>query len=558
MPLTGRSLPKLLPFALASVLAATACTSGSDDKPPAPRATASAPATATGQPDRRRPVVAFLQPERRAVMMADAAGRTWKAADAAPRESTSIGATRWPSELVWSPDASRLAWTDRMEAGGTAQIHLLDVRSGEKTSRPCPCEGVGFLGDDVVSLSSDGSSLLLFPPEGNARRIALDERLRPYSRLATGGADDVTLFSPLPDGPGVARGEGTLAVAGRRGKVRELVTAKQPTTFAGALRQPGGQALAWSNSDSGGACWSRQTVLTHRVTTGGPRRSLPDDAAFRHALVDQARLVTFLAWAGDGLTATFSALAGCQVMYPERSASYYLRDGRWTYLGKGMLGIALGADGRVVRLEDPVYTSGDAEATAPTTGTLTLTTGGRKQVLAKGVSLFSLTPAETEAARPPTAVAAQPRAVVTAEDDHGDRLPAAVRELARTLEAAAAEGDRDRLVELCDPCTKGEHDWIRSDDGPRTVLRAIRTHPTKAAEDELIYPNLTTCVDEPHKDISCTPQQLTDAAALGVKPGLSPGLEYGGSSFHAGEGVSVPLTVHIEGGTAQWTGLAAG
>ncbi|WP_328351731.1 hypothetical protein OG800_07885 [Streptomyces sp. NBC_00445] len=556
MNLIGRRLPRLLPFALASVLAATACTSsGSDDQRPQRRATATAPAT--GNPDKRRPVVAFLQPEQRAVMMADADGRTWKAADLAPSGSTT-SAMHWPFELVWSPDASRLAWIDPVE-GRTGQIHLLDVRSGEKTSRPCPCDGVGFLGNDAVSLSSDGSSLLLFPPEGNARRIALDKRLRPYSRLATGGTDDVTVFSPLPEGPGVLRGQGTLAVADRQGRVRELVTARQPTTFGSARRQPAGTGLAWANMDSGGACWSRQSVLTHPVvTTGAARRSLPDDAAFRHAHVEEARLIIFLAWAGDGLTVTFSALNNCQVMYPERTASYYLRDGRWTYLGKGMLGIALGTDGRVVRLEDPVYADAPyAEATAPTTGTLTLSTGIGKQVLARGVSLFSLTPAETHAARPPTAAAAQPKAGVTDEDDHGTPLLAAVRELARNIEAAAAEDDRDRLVELCDPCTEGEHDWIRSDDGPRTVLRAIRTHPMKAADNELIYPNLTECVDEPDQDISCTPQQLRDAAALGVKPGIAPGGQYGGSSYLTGEGVLVPLTVHTKGGTAQWTGLAA-
>ncbi|MZF88754.1 hypothetical protein [Streptomyces sp. SID5643] len=555
---TGPRLPGLLPVFLATVLAATACTSAGDE-PAAPK---SRPATTpTGKPDRQHPVAAFLQPGREAVMMTDAAGRIWKAADLPPSTATSSFDTeRLPSELLWSPDAGRLAWIDPGGVGQTGQIHLLDVRSGQLASRPCPCAGLGFLGEDAVSLANDGRSLLLFPPSGKARRIALDKRLPPYSQLATGGADDVTLFSLLPEGEDIHRGEGTLVVADREGKVRPLLPDKGTTSFAEAHRQPGGEAVTWADLESSGACWSVQTVQTHPGTPGmGARKRLPDDAAFRHALVEQPRMVTHLAWAGDGLTLTYSALSTCQVMAPERTASYHLRDGRWTYLGGGMLGIAFGAEGRVVRLKDPVYPKGDIADTAdPTTGTLTLSTDGRELVLGKGVSLFALTPAESAAARPPRSAAAQPAAGVAAVDDHGARLPAAMRQLARDIANAAARGDSDRLVDLCDPCSAGEHDWIRSDDGPRHVLRAIRTHPMRQPGGDLLYPGLTTCVDEPGKDISCTPQHLHDAAALRLKPGLAPGMEYGGSSYTASDAVSVPLTLHLEKGTARWTGLAAG
>ena len=558
MPRTGHRLRGFRALALATVLAAAACTSASDG-PAAPK---SRPAsTATGKPDRQHPVAAFLQPAREAVMMADAAGRTWKAADLPPSTATSSFDTeRLPSQLVWSPGASRLAWIDPGGVGQTGQIHLLDVRSGRLASRPCPCAGLGFLGEDAVSLATDGRSLLLFPPGGKARRIALDKRLSPYSQLATGGADDVILFSLLPEGGDIHRGEGTLVVADRKGTVRPLLPGKGTTSFAEAQRKPGSAAVAWADLESNGACWPLQTVKTHLGTAGaGAHRSLPDDAAFRHALVELPRMVTHLAWAGDGLTLTYSALSTCQVMSPQRAVSYYLRDGRWTYLGNGMLGVALGAEGRVVRLEDPVYAKADiTDTAAPTTGTLTLTTGGGELVLGKGVSLFALTPAESAAARPPEASAAQPAARVVAVDDQGARLPATVRQLARDIADAAGRGDTDRLVELCDPCSTGERDWIRSDDGPRNVLRAIRTHPLRQPGGDLLYPGLTMCVDEPDQDISCTPQQLHDAAALRLKPGSAPGLEYGGSSYNASDAVVVPLTLRLEKGRARWTGLAAG
>ncbi|MGW1509432.1 hypothetical protein [Streptomyces sp. NPDC002394] len=550
-PRAGHRPRRLLPCVLATLLATVACTS-TGGGPPTPRATASTPAVRA--PDRQHPVLAFLRYEKEpdmAVVMADAAGRTWKAADVPPVYSPLAGSRSWPTRLVWSPDADRLAWLDEDDWAETGEIHLLDVRTGRETSRPCPCSGVGFLGEDAVSLSTDGRSLLLFPPDGTARRIALSEHLLPYSKLAAGGADDVVLFSKLTEGPGlgVFRGEGTLAVADRRGKVRQLLPGKGHTILHETRRQPGGPAVAWSNHDSGGVCWGRESVLTHAVTTGGPRRPLPDDAAFRHALVPEARLVTSLDWAGDGLTVTFSALPNCSVMYPERSASYYVHDGRWTYLGSGMLGIAYGADGRVARFDAPVYGKATIDS-GPTTGRLTLTTGGERHVLGEGVSLFAFTPAESAAARPPSAPAPQPSEGVTAEDDHGAPLPDAVRVLARNIEAAAAEGDTGRLDALCDPCSTAEHDWIRSAEGPRAVLRAIRTHPRRV-DAELVYPGPGSCADAIDREDTCTPQQLRDAAVLGLKPGLGP-------SYSAAEAVRVPLTLRIEGGTARWTGLAAG
>ncbi|WP_433455354.1 hypothetical protein ACQPXS_45610 [Streptomyces sp. CA-142005] len=536
-------------------LAAAACSVGHDDpRPPRPDSSA-AP---TGQPDKLHPVVAFVQPAHGSVLVADASGRTWKAADMRPSASVYDTAAQWPTKLAWSPGGRRLAWLDAPnDVDQTGQIHIVDVRTGKETARPCPCQGIGFLGDDAVSLSSDGSSLLLFPAAGGARRVALTARQRPYSRLVAGGTDDVVLFSPLLDGPGVERGQGTLAVADRKGTVRLLLPAKGRTTFGDAQRQPHGTGLVWSSADSGGACWTLSSVYTHPVTTSGdPRSSLPHDAALRHALVTQARLVTSLAWVGDGITTTFSAVPTCQVMFPARTVSYYLRDGHWTYLGSGMLGIALGADGRVVRLEDPVYPrTHEVDEQAITTGTLTLTAHGRKRVLATGVSQFVLTPAESAAARPPTTPAREPGEGVTAEDDHGARLPAAVRKLAGEIEDAAARGHTRRLAALCDPCSATVRRWVSSGDGARDVLRAIRTHPRRLSGGLLIYPEGSTCVDEPHKDISCTPQQLRDAAVLALKPGVSPGLGYGGSAFTTADAVRVPLTLSFEGGTAQWTGL---
>ncbi|MFJ7990048.1 hypothetical protein [Streptomyces sp. NPDC096351] len=541
---------------LAGTIAAGGCTAG-DDAPPSgarPAGGAAGPA-----PDRDHPVLAFVQPQKRTVMLADAAGRTWLAARS--------GATP-PTTVVWSPDGRRLAWLDVEASGGTGEIHIYDVATGKPYSQACPCHGLGFLGEDLATLAADGSSLALFPPgfpAEPARRVPLSTGRGAYARLAAGGPADVVVFAALPEGPGVTRGQGILAAVDRRGTVRELLPAKRPSTFTDALRSPDGKALAWGTADSGGACWTRSTLLTHSGRTAtDPVRHLPGDLPFRRALIgDRQRTVSSFAWAGDGVTVTYGPLQSCQVPSPDRFVSYYVRDGVRTFLGTGMLGIALGADGRVARLAGDESSQGLTRAPsgiADYTGTLTLTSADGDHTLAKGVSAFAFTPAETAAARRPAAAPQPPAATVTSVDDHGKRLPDAVVRLARRIEEAAVRGDTAGLVALCGTCGAGVHEWIRGKDGPAAVLRAIRTHPGRNGTEGLMYPGLSSCVDEPGQDITCTPQQLRDVALLGARPDESD-VDYGGVVYNTwgGDLPQVPLLFRTDAkGEALWTGLAAG
>ncbi|MFI9122548.1 hypothetical protein ACIGW0_24705 [Streptomyces bikiniensis] len=542
---------------LAGVIAAAGCTATGDGADPA-GSRPSGGVTGSG-PDRTRPVLAFVQPEERAVMLADAAGRTWRAAP--------TGAVP-PSEVVWSPDGRRLAWLDEEDESGTGELHVYDVAKGTLRSEACPCHGIGFLGEDLATLAVDGASLALFPPgypAERARRVPLGKNKGTYARLATGGSDDVVVFGVLPEGPGVFRGQGTVSAVDRRGTVRELLPPGKPSTFTDALRAPDGKALAWGTSDSGGACWTRSTLLTHSGGTAGePVRHLPDDAAFRRALIgDRQRSLTSFAWAGDGLTVTYGPFGSCQVLSPERFVSYYVRGGVRTFLGSGMIGIALGADGRVARLTGNAPTTGlprSPSGVAHHTGTLTLTSEGRELPLGKGVSVFVFTPAESAAARPPAAAPQPPGAAVTTVDDHGGKLPEAVVRLARQIEEAAVRGDTERLVALCGTCRPGVHEWIRGEGGAAAVLRAVRTHPGRNGAEGLMYPALSSCVDQPGQDITCTPQQLGDVALLGLRPDEG-NVDYDGVVYGTWNGgpAMVPLLVRIDAkGEALWTGLAAG
>ncbi|MFI8352198.1 hypothetical protein [Streptomyces cyaneofuscatus] len=539
------------------MIAAVGCTATDDGAAPA-ETRPSTGATGAG-PDRTRPVLAFVQPEKRAVMLADATGRTWLAAR--------TGANP-PAEVVWSPDAGRLAWLDGKRSGGTGELHIYDVAKGRLHSQPCPCSGVGFLGRDLATLAVDGTSLALFPsgyPTERARRVPLSKGQGAYAQLADGGPDDVVIFDALPEAPGITRGQGIVSAVDRRGTVRGLLPAKKPSTFTDALRAPDGKALAWGTSDSGGACWTRSTLLTHSGGTAEkPVRHLPEDAAFRRALIgDRQRSLTSFAWAGDGLTVTYGPLEGCQVLGPERFVSYYVRDGVRTFLGTGMIGIALGADGRVARLAADSSSAGLTRAPsgiAGYTGTLTLTLRGREQPLGKGVTAFAFTPAETAAARPPTAAPQPPDEAVTTVDDHGKRLPEAVVQLAGKIEEAAVRGDTARLVALCGTCRPEVHEWIRGEGGAVAVLRAIRAHPGRNGGEGLMYPGLSSCVDEPEQDITCTLQQLRDVALLGLRPDED-NVDYGGIVYTSWGGgpTMVPLLVRTDAkGVALWTGVAAG
>ncbi|MGW1893379.1 hypothetical protein ACWCP6_24495 [Streptomyces sp. NPDC002004] len=538
--MTGRAarVRAALTVLTALALLLTACSTSHDGKDGA--------GSAGGKADRHAPVLAFVRPRQGAVMLADAHGRTWQGA----RPGAPVG------ELRWSPDGSVLAWLDADTSSAEGRrLHLLGIRSGRERRMPCPCQGLGFLGDDVATLSAGGEALLLFPPTGAPKRVALSRHLADYSKVAAGGPDRVAVMAPLPETV-AGRGQNELLTVGRDGTVRHALPDHPPVSFISGLESPSQDGLVWTSIDTGGACWNLSDVhffgyrdAAHRVT----RR--PHDAVFARTLLAPSYSVSQPAWAGKGITLTFGPAIGCHVAFPARYVSYYLENGTWRYLGSGMLAVGFGADGRAARLTVaglPRSYNGDGPA-PDLVGDLRYTdASGTEKTIARQVSAFAFTPRESGAAPPPKA-AAPPRPPTVAQvDDRGGSLPEPVRALAERIRKAAAAGDTATLRSLCAPCDDAWHSRITTADGRRDLARLMLSHPARA-DDGFVFPGLAVhqCNDAPAQDTSCTADQIQDVALAHIPSDVD--LDHQGSLYKTDRGKSVQLRVR-PGGTARWVG----
>ncbi|MGA5897316.1 TolB family protein [Streptomyces venetus] len=460
------------------------------------------------------PVIAFVRPVANEIVLADATGRTWRGARLKAKAD----------DVRWSPDGSALAWIDDDGDGyhgsGGRRLHRLDVATGHERATPCACQGVGFLGDEAATLTADGDALLFLPAAGQVRRAQLSVPQSDYAKVAAGGRDAVTIANMLPEEK-AGRGQYELVAADRSGTVRPFLPAGAPTAIAEGVQSPDGRRIAWESADSGGACWNVGNVLVAAYGKKGrqaPER--PTDAAMGRALLNDRVLVTGLAWAGQGLTVTFGPQSGCQAVPPERFLSYYLRDGKWRFIGSGMLAVGYGGQGRVARLlvpERPEPLKPD-EYAFPLLGDLEFTDGrGERHVLGSRVSTFVFTPAESARAAAP-APAAEPKPTgVARTGDRGEPVPAHLRALAQRIKDAAEDDDAARLRALCDPCDDETRATLGTTKGRRELVRLLSSHPGRT-ENGIVFPGLAAhrCVDQPAQDITCTAAQIHDITLLDI------------------------------------------
>ncbi|MGW3340590.1 hypothetical protein ACWDCL_24285 [Streptomyces sp. NPDC001009] len=497
------------------------------------------------------PVLAFVRPLAREIMLADADGRTWRGA-------RSNAATDY---VRWSPDGSALAWIDNENdprSHDGRRLHRLDIATGHEQKIPCACHGVGFLGAEVATLTSDGDALLLVGAGRGARRVPLRNPVGDYAKLAAGGRDTVTVADPLPEQE-AGRGQYQLLAVDGSGTVRPFLPARMPTSMVEGLQSPDGRRIAWSSADSGGACWIHGNALLATYGRKGRQApARPADAAMTRALLKERVLVTGLAWAGDGLTVTFGPLQGCQAVPPARFVSYYLHDGKWRFIGTGMRAVGYGGQGRSARIlvTTRALPRTDEEFYLPVLGDLEFTDRHHERhALGSGVSEFAFTPAESARA-PAPAAAEEPRASgVVGTTDRGEPVPAHLRALAQRIKDAAENDDPARLRALCGYCDDETKTAIGTAKGRRELVKLLSSHPGRK-ENGIVFPGLAAhrCVDEPGQNITCTAEQLADIALLGIPTTDSTDLEtYTGQVYEPSLEGRLQLRSG-SGGKALWVG----
>jgi hypothetical protein len=305
-------------------------------------------------------------------------------------------------QLRWSPDGTRLVWLDRQGDGlGTISIHIAPVSGGTAIEKPCPCSGVDFLGGQVVTMSADGTGLLLFAPDGTVSRSALDKPQPEGSGVVARLADRVIVDVPLDERTASYRGQLTLITVAADGKTSSVLKpAGAETSYRGGAVSPGADRLAFEEQPSSGACSSTSSLRTVKLSTGRlSDPGLPEDNAFDYAGLTDDRLMLNLEWAGTDLVVTFAPQLGCVSAPASSLVTYRWNEQGWTQLGTGWYAAAYGATAGEVAIAAPDNVPESVGAAAD--GRLTIMPRDQKITVAEHVSSFVLTPAEIAGGKAP-------------------------------------------------------------------------------------------------------------------------------------------------------------
>lgn len=461
---------------------------------------APSPASETGPFDSTTAVLAFHQGDR--VRFANASGRVWG----------DIPATA--PDWAWSADGRHLSWLDEN------RLHVVDSATGEDQSQPCPCSGLGRLGNRFATLSSSGAALLLFTPGAETERVPLS-RTMPYASVVTGGEDRVMIAEPIPEELSDYRDQSALAEVDASGIVTSMIEGKAEVSARTGATSPAGTRIAIIDAPSGDGCYTKAGVLSLRYQEQNPawERAIPSDEPYTTAVLDEVNLITGVHWAGDDLVVVFGPKPTCHILLNSRYVAYRLTNGEWEHLATGVSDLGFGAQGRsyTVEIPDHAETKDDNPY-----GTLVITTaaGARKEV-GSDVEAFVLTPAEEAAGVVKARAIPKPEAVARTTD-HGEPIPTAYQDLAQQIAAALDANDTAALESLCAKCDEQTRQQITTEEGRAALRRLLRTHP--AVDDRsATFPGVAVkrCVDVPQSDEACTKEQIHDIGLLDVEAGVA-------------------------------------
>jgi hypothetical protein len=481
------------------------------------------------------PLVAFHQDDR--MRFADSTGRVW----------SEVPVTSETPHATWSADSEHFAWLD------DSRLHIVEAKTGEDHEQPCPCAGLGRIGDSFGTLSADGGALLLFDlGQGvESTRVPLPRPMATSSSVVAGGADQLVVVEPIPEEKAAYRGQSALLAMGRDGTVRPMIDGDSAVSLWNGFISPDNNRIATIDSPSSGACSTTPGLLVLDSTTINRKaeRSVPGDAAMAGALLGDVRLITGVTWADDGVVVTFGPNPSCQANYRTRYVTYHLKGSTWQYLRSGLLAAGFGGHGRAYGIE--LAEDIKVPVAKALSGKLVLTgADGARKELGEGVKALWPTPQEQQAGRPAPSGSASADITVT---ERGEPLDDRFQALAKQVSKALESNDSQALGELCAKCDSDTLELIKTPEGRDRLRGSLTAHPA-VARGAATFPGLSllACVDAPTGADACTTQQIQDSGTLALPPESS-SFDNPGSVYSAPVKGSVRFTLD-DSGTARWVG----
>jgi hypothetical protein len=230
-----------------------------------------------------------------------------------------------PIAYDWSEDG--LAWVS------DGQVNVLLAGERRPRSWPCPCSGVAWVGDEVLSLERDGQRLIWIDPQQTELRTTPTRGVPPHLPSLLGivsGEPVVAAFESEPD----RATPSALFALGPSGSARRLTADAHGSIY---LRSPSSSpdSLGFLASLSGGVCFSTVNAgVVSADRAGEIALSFPPSP-----FGDEPTWIRSLQVAADGTVSAAIAPIGCDKNgYPENEVPlaehYLLEDGRWRPTGE--------------------------------------------------------------------------------------------------------------------------------------------------------------------------------------------------------------------------------
>ncbi len=226
------------------------------------------------------------------------------------------------------------------------QIGVLAEGSDRVRTWPCPCSGIAWDGDEVISVEQDGGALVRVDPQSEKLRVARLANLPPYSPTLLGvvaGVPVAAAFGREPD----------RSTYSRLFRIESGAAVELPVNAHGYVFQPwpsaSPRALAFVAGVSSGACFSTQRIGVVSAARGGKI-----GVGFPPAPLGEELIVVRSAQvAADGSVSAMVGRLGCDedgIMEDEEPPfqRYLLEGGKWQPSGEEGFDVQAAGDGLAV------------------------------------------------------------------------------------------------------------------------------------------------------------------------------------------------------------------